>query len=394
MYQLERTKKSYRKEPWRQPYQERIGTLKTARKSGRRTAAFLYPYFDSSTFRYRAYNTAQTLEYSLWWSGAYFVKEDLKELWKDLACIDVLMVIRCGWTKTLEEFLTAAKERGIRLCYDIDDLVCHPRYMPDIIEAVGITKDEKLDFWFGQTERNRMILQMCETMSTTNKYLGRLLKKDFDKPCYILKNYLNWAQEDVSESYFAAKQALKPQKPFIIGYFSGSPTHVRDLMMVMPQLEEFLSEHEDSVLQIVGYMEFPKKYEYLVQKEKIRCVPFQTFIGLQYEQAVVDVNIVPLVNNDFSNCKSELKYFESAIVGTVTCAAPVYSYKKAITDGENGYLCQGEGWMNVLKQLYEEDDQIRRKRQQHIKEQAMKNYSHKKQVLMLEELMECILGGM
>ncbi len=62
MYRLERTKDSYRVEPWAIPYEHRIGVLKAAKAAGRHTAAFLYPHFDSSTFRYRAYNPSQTLE--------------------------------------------------------------------------------------------------------------------------------------------------------------------------------------------------------------------------------------------------------------------------------------------------------------------------------------------
>ena len=50
--------------------------------------------------------------------------------------------------------------------------------------------------------------------------------------------------------------------------------------------------------------------------------PFVDFIELQRKIAEVDVNLVPLVNNEFSNCKSELKFYEASIVGTVTCAAP------------------------------------------------------------------------
>lgn len=391
MYRLERTKDSYRVEPWAIPYERRIGVLKAAKAAGRHTAAFLYPHFDSSTFRYRAYNPSQTLEYSFWWSGAYFVKADLKKLWKDLCFLDVLVVIRCGWTQGLESFLKAAKAKGIRLCYDVDDLIYHPKHMLSVIEALGLSNETELDFWFGQTERNCMTAKMCDSMITTNQCLAEHLQEDFGKPCYVLQNYLNWVQEKVSQEYFEAKRALEPEKPFIIGYFSGSPTHEKDLMVALPALEEFLMEHEDTRLTIVGYMELSEKYSYLVKRQKIRFVPFQTFVGLQYEQAVVDVNIVPLVNNLFSNCKSELKYFESAIVGTVTCATPVHSYAKAITDGKNGYLCKKDQWLSVLEKLYRENEGSRSRRQSCIRERALEQYANRKQLSVLEHMLDDIL---
>ena len=160
MYRLERTKDSYRVEPWAIPYERRIGVLKAAKAAGRHTAAFLYPHFDSSTFRYRAYNPLS------------------------------------------------------------------------VIEALGLSNETELDFWFGQTERNCMTAKMCDSMITTNQCLAEHLQEDFGKPCYVLQNYLNWVQEKVSQEYFEAKRALEPEKPFIIGYFSGSPTHEKDLMVV------------------------------------------------------------------------------------------------------------------------------------------------------------------
>jgi len=39
----------------------------------------------------------------------------------------------------------------------------------------------------------------------------------------------------------------------------------------------------------------------------------------------VEIVIAPLQENVFTNCKSELKYFEAAIVGTI----PSYSPKRA-----------------------------------------------------------------
>lgn len=390
MYCLERTGQRYRVEPWRKPYGERIAVLKRARLHGRKTAAFLYPYFDSSTFRYRGYNIAETLEYSLWWSGSYFELDDLQHLWKEMDSLDVLVVIRCAWSEELEAFLNTAKSQGIKLCYDVDDLIYHPKHMPSVIRALGITQEAEWNYWFGMTERNRKTAELCEAAITTNGYLGERIRQDFRRPCYIIKNYLNWIQEEVSGIYFKAKRCMTAQKPFEIGYFSGSPTHVKDLMTVMPEIEEFLNTHENAVLKIIGYMELPDAYTQLVQKKKIQFGPFQTFAGLQYEQARVDVNIVPLVNNEFSNCKSELKYFETAVVGTITCATPSYTYANAIVHGENGYLCQTGEWLPVFERLYETG--VQKDQQEFIREKALKEYSFKSQLKPVEKVFEDIIS--
>ena len=389
MYHLEQTQEIYRDSPWDKPYFDRIDKLKTAKKLGQKTVAFLYPKFDSSTFRYRGFNVAETLDYSLEWSGTCFQLEDLESLKNDINCINILVIIRCPWEERINEFIKYAKQRKVYLCYDIDDLIYNPKYMPSVVEALGLNQEFEWNFWFGLIHRNYMIAQMCDVTITTNDFLAQYLREDFDKPCFILKNYLNWMQEKVSTEYFEAKQHLESNNPFEIGYFSGSPTHVRDLALIMPEVEEFLVRHEDSMLKIVGYMELPKQYEKWVKKDRIRFVPFQSFIGLQYEQAKVDVNVVPLVNNVFSNCKSELKYFESAIVGTVTCATPSYTYANAIQNCDNGYLCNAGEWLDVFEKLYQEKEN--KQQQSYIREKALKAYAEKNQLQTVESILNDIV---
>lgn len=389
MYQLDMTKQIYRTDPWKKPYDDRIESLKAEKKQGRNIIAFLYPVFDASTFRYRGYNVAETLEYSFRWYGSYFEVSEMDRLQQQLEYIDIVVIIRCAWNPELEKFIEIVKNRGIKLCYDVDDLIYSAKYMPSLMEALGFEHESEWNFWFGLMGRNYAVAERCDAFITTNGYLSEHLQKDFKRNCYIVKNYLNWLQEDVSSEYFAIKQRLDAEKPFEIGYFSGSPTHLRDLLVIMPELEQFLEKHENAIFRIVGYMDLPKEYGHLVEKKKIQFVPFQTFIGLQYQQARVDVNVVPLVNNEFSNCKSELKYFESAIVGTLTCATPSYTYSGAISNGENGYLCEKGEWLPVFEKLYEQG--VHKEQQAYIRQRALEEYSGKNQIKSVEDVFESIL---
>jgi hypothetical protein len=76
--------------------------------------------------------------------------------------------------------------------------------------------------------------------------------------------------------------------------------------------------------------------------------PFVDFIALQALIADVDFNLVPLQTNEFTHCKSELKYVDAANVGTLTIASPTYAYAQAIRHGENGYLAADDQWQAVL----------------------------------------------
>ena len=85
------------------------------------------------------------------------------------------------------------------------------------------------------------------------------------------------------------------------------------------------------------------------------------------------MNIAPLLVNDFTNCKSELKFFEAAAVETTTIASPTYAFKKAIADGKNGFLAEPGEWYDNLEYLYQHPEE-NRKIALAAKKYALKHY--------------------
>ena len=120
-------------------------------------------------------------------------------------------------------------------------------------------------------------------------------------------------------------------------------------------------------------MKFSEQVEQMIEDKKISYLPMMNFKDLQREIAKVDVNIAPLVINDFTNCKSELKFFEAGAVETTTIASPTYTFKQAIRDGENGFLAQPGEWYDKLKYLYNHPEENRKIAKQARKD-ALKHY--------------------
>ena len=116
----------------------------------------------------------------------------------------------------------------------------------------------------------------------------------------------------------------------------------RDFALIEPALVTLLESNPAVRLRIVG---FPPQSELLAPfAHRIETLPLQDFLNLQRVIGDVEINVVPLQDNEFANCKSELKYFEAAIVGTVTIATPTFTYRGAIDDGRNGYLATAQQW--------------------------------------------------
>ena len=89
--------------------------------------------------------------------------------------------------------------------------------------------------------------------------------------------------------------------------------------------------------------------------------------------------MIPLQKNKFTNCKSELKYFEAGIVETISCATPTYVYQENIKSGYNGFLCDQGQWYATIKEMYHNG--IRQDMVNYAKEQSYNDFhylSHRK----------------
>ena len=357
-------------DPWMISVERRKEIAKAALKEGRKLALYFVEKPDSSTFRYRCYNTFQTTLNSKKWQAVYFFKNEISTVKSLLPKSAVLIMGRqSGQEKIVEKLIKLAHENKIKVGLDIDDLVFDTKYLDVMLDTIGEKTNQS--YWVAYFGSVQKMAKQMDFYITTNKFLSDKIKKSFNKPCKEIRNSLNDEQLMASEVY--AKRKERGDDKFVIGYFSGSPTHKKDLEVALPEILKFLEEHDDAVLEIVGYMRLEKEIRQSVREGKIEFVPFVDFRKLQRLMAEVDVNVAPLLVNDFTNCKSELKYFEAAVVETTTIASPSYTFEKAIKDGENGYLAKPGEWYDKLEYLYTHPKESREIALT-AKEYALKNY--------------------
>ena len=345
------------REPWQIPFGERKARAIQSLRSGKRLAIMIYHHADTSTFRYRCYNVMQALDNSSTWDSIYFFVDEITLLDDLIPQASICVLVRLKWEHTIGELIHRAKRHEIPVLYDIDDLVCDIRYLTMVTNTLNVHFGSEVDydFWFSYISRMEYTASNIDGFITTNKFLGNKLEERFGKPYQIIVNSLNQEQIKASEICRTIKSRLTTSRPFTIGYFSGTPSHINDFRTVSAEIACFLQDFPDSVLQVVGFMEFPKSMEELIRKKRIQYVSLVDFVELQKLIAQVDVNIVPLVQNIFTNCKSELKFFEAAIVETPTIAVPTFTYRSAIVDGKNGFLCQPGEMYNRLMQLHDDE---------------------------------------
>ena len=342
-------------DPWQSTFDERLRRL----GKGRRRVAYYYDYPDNSTFRYRVYNMIQVLEGSRQGaSAAYFSYEEQDRLDQVVDLADVLVICRARYNHRLNQVVGRAHRLDKPVIYDVDDMVFDLAYAHLIMDTVGedLGKASTWDYWFGYISRLNATLQLCDRAITTNPTLAGYLRDFTHKPVSVIPNFINREQLAVSDPIFQEKtsRGFERDGRVHLGYFSGTPTHYKDFELISDTLLELLRRDERIHLRLVGFIDLkPPLSRYA---DRIELTPLTDFLSLQHKISEVEINLVPLLENNFTNCKSELKYFEAAIVGTLTVASPIDSFKQAIRDGENGYLARSYEWIDKISTLIDSLD--------------------------------------
>lgn len=289
---------------------------------------------------------------------------------------DIFILHRIPDSKIMTMMVKRINKLGKVAIYDIDDLDFEPSLLKrptPILTELG--------------NGNKALLMKCNYALTTNEYLATLLREK-GKTTFVNRNCLNLKQIEVSEEAFKRRT---PSDRVRIGYFSGTPTHDYDFLEATEALIQVMNKYESVDLYIAGRLKLSPRFEPF--EHRIKRLPFVHWSKLPFNIARVDINLAPLEGDDpFTECKSELKYFEPGILGIPTIASPVSAFKFAIRHGQNGLLASNtDEWVSCLELLI--NDQGLRKRigenaRQHVKDFYNPHYRGKQLVGILQQVIE------
>ncbi|MBR3131764.1 glycosyltransferase [Candidatus Saccharibacteria bacterium] len=301
----------------------------------------------SAQYRYRVKNILEALKDNKKYNLASFLKSDISKLEKELPRADLIILERqTAKNSVIPNLIDRAKSFGVKVIFDLDDLIFDYRDLPTLMRA---TNSKNIFYWVGYFWGIRRVAKHADGFIVTNGFLAKKIKRSFKKPVAIIPNSLNAEQIKISQDACKKKQN---NKTYTLGYFSGSPTHAKDFRIIEPAITKFLEVHRNASLTVVGYMDFSAQAKQLIDKGRIKFEKPVDYLRLQEKIANVDINLAPLAINDFTNCKSELKFFEAAIVKTPTIASPSYSFKHAIKNKETGLLAEPDEWYAQLEYAY------------------------------------------
>jgi len=279
---------------------------------------------------------------------------------------DLVIIWRAAWSEGLARAVKDWRRSGARLAFDIDDYMFDPELARiEVIDGIRsqACSEEAVAELYGRI--NRTFLE-CDAGIAPTETLARAMRR-WGKPAFVLPNGFDAATYAASRRAVAARRRRKPDGLIRIGYAAGSKTHQRDFAVAAPAIARLLWERPECRLVLfrvgqsgpllVDLSEYP---EFAGLEDRIEWRPLRPLEELPEELARCDINIAPLeTGNAFCEAKSELKFFESALVEVCTVASPTTPFTSAIVDGQTGLLAvDTDDWYAALQGLV--DDPARR----------------------------------
>jgi glycosyltransferase involved in cell wall biosynthesis len=305
-------------------------------------------YWPGEPKRYRVLNMAEGLR-----AASYSVQvipyEAIDEIAQRRWTARVLVLFRAEYDPLVgvAEALAYARAIGMQLVYDIDDLL-FDRSVVDRIDGLNrMGRFERRRFVAAIAGHRRLMLA-CDRITVSTAPLARAAEAA-GRPAAVVPNGLNVAQLRLADEIAAPPRVANGSVR--IGYFSGSRTHQRDFAACEPALLDLIARHAEVRLRLVGYLDLGAAWRRF--EDRIERIGFQSPSDLLRRIAETDINLAPLeLGNPFCEAKSELKFFEAALVGVPTIASATEPFAAAIEDGVSGFLARDDDeWRRALDAL-------------------------------------------
>ncbi len=277
-----------------------------------------------------------------------------------IGVVDFLIIWRLGWSAELRDIVERARAAGARLALDVDDLMFDAEHAsPDVIDGIrtrGLDPAAVKGHFLAVQET----LKAMDFAITPTHFLAGEVQR-WAIPTFVIPNGFD------RENWWLARLARRARALaggdglIRLGYASGTRTHQRDfkrasgavarILAARPQCRLVLFRH--GPWPTLDIEEFPELIGVEDQIEWRATVPVAE---VPRELARFDINLAPLeAGNPFCEAKSELKYFEAALAGVPSVCSPTAPFRRAIRDGETGFLAADEdAWHAALLRLVDD----------------------------------------
>ena len=281
--------------------------------------------------------------------------------------------------------IIAAKASEIPTYYDIDDLIFDSEFYPDTFESYEsqISKTEYVGLMYG-VPLFFYAMSLCDYgIASTPALANRMEPVVGMHRCFVLRNGLDDRNAIAAD---LGDKPLRQKKGVTIFYGSGTKAHNADFNeLAGPAIIEAMQKYEDVRLVIVGHLKLRPEFDLLIDR-----INFVNFINDVNEYwcllSAADINLAVLASSVMSDCKSEIKWLEAAIVGVPSIVSNTRTYRELLEHGVDALVVETtEDWRRALTQLIE-GEQLRLRVGSAARSKALADYSLESAARTLENI--------
>lgn len=319
---------------------------------------------------------------------------------REIEAADILVLWRTPWNEQVAQAVDAARRSGAKIVFDVDDLMIDPDIARlDVIDGIRTQHltEESVRNHYNAVKQSMASADLC--LATTEELADQMRR--LWMPAQVLPNGFDHEMLVLARLAVRRRQKQPDDGLIRIGYAGGSKTHQRDFAVCVDAVAEVLREvpecrlvafrSEDGSAPILDVEEYPALRGLERQIEWRNFVPPEE---LPNEVARFDVNLAPLeVGNPFCEAKSELKFFEAALVDVPTIASPTGPFRRAIRNERSGFLASTpKEWRAALRRLVE-NPALRKAIAREAHRAVLWPYGPEKRAARVESLFDIVRGG-
>lgn len=272
------------------------------------------PYFDPSV-RYRCFNFASELT-RRGHSATVISQITFQNTYKKLPQYDAYVFHRPYLTQELSEFLLEENDDKL-LIADFDDLIFDVRYaeLTPMVRVRGGDSKAVRSYLSKTSDAASLFKNFTLSTEPLRRHADELFPHG---ESIVLSNSIDPGFMGLSR--IARQNSPVSERPFSLGYFSGTASHDKDFAMISPVIAERLKRTGEKIL-LVGPLTIPK--ELLALGSQVVVSPLVSFHELAKTMAQCVTILAPLEDTIFTRSKSGLKFFEAVLAGCDVIATPI-----------------------------------------------------------------------
>jgi glycosyltransferase involved in cell wall biosynthesis/cytochrome c-type biogenesis protein CcmH/NrfG len=267
---------------------------------------------------------------------------------------DAVIFYRIPALAPLIAAIARSRTLGLTTYYDIDDLLFTNDF-PDSFESYGglIRLDEHIGLRLGIPLYHQAIALCDYGIASTAPLAVEMAKLTVSGKAFVHRN----AFSEKHELYASSMPEPHAKGQVVIFYGSGTKAHGEDFeQLVVPALIEMVNRYGDRIkIVLAGYVIITELLASIRDNLEILDINWE----IDEYWAVLrsaDINIAVLKQSHMTDCKSEIKWMEAAMLGVPSVVSNTSTYREVIEPRVTGLLCDTtEEWVSALDLLIRDD---------------------------------------